>query len=81
MTKFKFGAYPKPWEIALSKGLNLLLPPAQIGSIGYMVFLMCASPVFWSGVGIMAAITLSIQLCYNNVKALLGRVTDDKSGE
>ena len=53
MADFKFSAYPKPWEIGVSKFLILLLPPAQVGTIVYSVWLMCGTPVAWISVGIM----------------------------
>ena len=77
MTKFKFGAYPKPWEISLSRGLSLILPFTQIGVFVYMVVLLCASVIIWPQIGILLILLVAIGFCYKNVQGVLGRVTDD----
>ena len=71
MADFKFSAYPKPWEIGVSKILILLLPPAQVGTLVYSVWLMCGTPVIWASVGILWALTVAIQFCHNNAKGIL----------
>jgi hypothetical protein len=82
MTKINFTAYPKPWEIALSKMLSLPLGVAQIGVLIYIVVLLF-SHIIWGQILILAAIELAIGFCYRSVAALLERVKDanDSSGK
>ena len=75
--KFKTRPYPRVWEVSLSKLLGMLLPPAQLVAIVYMVFLMCESPVKWPQVGILFGIIVATQMAHKNVKGILEVVKDD----
>ena len=83
MADFKFKAYPKPWEIALSKFLSPTLGVAQISVIVYAVILLCASPIIWMKVVFLSMIMFATNFCFKNVQGILGMVKDDnnKSGE
>jgi hypothetical protein len=83
MSKFKFKAYPKPWEIALSRFLSPALGAVQIGIIVYSVVLLCSPPIIWTQHIYLALILISTNFCFKNVQGILGMVKDDnnKSGE
>jgi hypothetical protein len=78
MSKFKFKAYPKPWEITLSRFLSPALGVVQIGVIVYAVMLLCAPHIIWTQIMLVAT-----NFCFKNVQGILGLVKndDDKSGE
>jgi hypothetical protein len=81
MAKFKFKAYPKPWEIALSKFLSPALGVVQIGIIVYAVILLCASPIVWAQVGLLVLMLVATNFCFKNVQGILELVkNDDDSG-
>ena len=83
MAGFKFKAYPKPWEIAVSKFLSPTLGVVQIGVIVYAVMLLYASPIIWTQILLLAMMLIATNFCYKNVQGILGMVKDDnnKSGE
>ncbi|MCI4437621.1 MAG: hypothetical protein JHC33_12515 [Ignisphaera sp.] len=83
MSKFKFKAYPKPWEIALSRFLSPALGVVQIGVIVYAVMLLCAPHIIWTQIMLLAMMLVATNFCFKNVQGILGLVKndDDKSGE
>lgn len=79
MAKFKFKAYPKPWEIALSKFLSPALGVVQIGIIVYAIILLCSTPIIWTQILLLAMMLVATNFCFKNVQGILGLVKNDNS--
>lgn len=77
MDDLKFKAYPKPWEIAVSKFLAPTLGAIQLGVIVYGVILLCATIINWIQIICLVAILTAINFCFKNVRGILVVVKDD----
>jgi hypothetical protein len=82
MTKFKFGKYPKPWEISASKFLAFVLPFCQWGVFIYAIVLLFAPIIPWLQILILFLLTIAIAYCSKNARAILEYVNENNpSGE
>ncbi|MCI4435780.1 MAG: hypothetical protein JHC33_03070 [Ignisphaera sp.] len=68
-------AYPKPWEVLVSRILTLILPLAQITTIVFVFIALFTMP--WKQVLILCGISVAIHYCQLSVNKLLVKVSDD----
>lgn len=79
MSEFKFTAYPKPWEITVSKVLDLFISPARVIIFFYCLLLFFSPPIAWSQLGILVLISIALTYCQKNVTGILGVVNERNS--
>ena len=75
-------AYPKPWEIVLSKILVPVLGVSQLGTVIYFIVLLF-SPIIWTQLLLLACLNVAIGRAFKNAEAILDEVKNgnDTSGE
>ena len=75
---------PKPWEITLSQGLDIILPVAKLANAIYICILLFASSIIWPKIILLAVVGIALGFAHSNIqKLLLQAVNDDnnKGGE
>ena len=70
-------AYPKPWEILMSRILTLVLPLAQLTTIVFVFIALFTMP--WRQVLILCGISVAIHYCQRSVNAILDEVKNDNN--
>lgn len=68
-------AYPKPWEIFVSRILTLVLPLAQLTTIVFVFIALFTMP--WRQVLLLCGISVAIHYCQRSVNNILLVVKDD----
>ena len=71
-------AYPKPWEIVLSKILMPVLGVSQLGTVIYFIVLLF-SPIIWTQLLLLACLNVAIGRAFKNAKAILDEVKNDNN--
>ena len=71
-------AYPKPWEIRMSKILMPILGIAQASTVVYFIVLLF-SPIIWLQLLILTALNFAIGRAFKQAKAILDEVKNDNS--
>ena len=79
MTKFKFGKYPKPWEISASKFLAFILPFGQWGVFIYAIMLLFSPIIPWLQILVLFLMAIAIAFCSKNARQLLEYVNENNS--
>ena len=74
-------AYPKPWEVFVSRILTLVLPLAQLTTIVFVFIALFTMP--WRQVAILTCISIALHFAQKSVNGILSLVKNDNdtSGE
>ena len=71
-------AYPKPWEVVLSKILMPVLGVSQLGTVIYFIVLLF-SPIIWTQLLLLVCLNVAIGRAFKNAKAILDEVKNDNN--
>ena len=72
---------PKPWEVLLSRVLNVVIPFAKLANFAYIVLLLFASSIVWPKVVLAAFIGLALGFAHKNVQGVISQVVKNGNSE